>query len=612
MPGDLYIGGIGGRCLSLGYAQEPALTAAQYLPSPWGDEPGERLYRTGDRARHWADGTLEFLGRVDNQVKVRGFRIELGEIETVLAGHPGVREAVVLAREDTPGDQRLAAYFIPAGQPAPDPALLRRFLAERLPDYMVPAVFVARASWPLSPTGKLDRQALARSTPAAPTSRRAPVAVPAPAAAPPAAPPQTAALERTLAAVWEEVIGVSGVGPGDNFFDLGGHSMLMVRVQARLLEVLGRELSIVDLFRHPTVGALATFLSEGERADVAPAAAPLAVQNRAVAIVGMAGRFAGAADLDDFWTKLRDGVELIRFFSPAELAAAGVDPILLADPAYVPAKGALAGADLFDAAFFDYSPREARLMDPQQRLFLECAWQALEDAGYGGAAGRAGGVGVFAGLAENTYALGLYADPALLREVGAYQVAIANKSDYLATRVSYKLDLKGPSVNVQTGCSTSLAAVHLACQSLLHGECRLALAGGVSVRGEEVSGYLYEEGSIASPDGHTRAFDAAARGTVSGNGAGVVVLKRLADALADGDTVHAVVLGSAINNDGAQKVGFTAPSVDGQAEVIAQALAAAGVAADTLGYVEGHGTGTALGDPIELAGLTQAFGGNGG
>ncbi|MBV8199910.1 MAG: acyltransferase domain-containing protein, partial [Acidobacteria bacterium] len=335
-----------------------------------------------------------------------------------------------------------------------------------------------------------------------------------------------------------------------------------------------------------------------------PAAAPAG--GGAIAIVGMAGRFPGAADLDEYWDNLRRGVESIRFFSRQELLAAGVAPRLLDDPSYVPAKGALAGADSFDAAFFDTSPREAQIMDPQQRLFLECAWAALEDAGYGGAA-VAEEVGVFAGTAENTHAAAVYSDPELMATVGAYQASIANKPDYLPARVSYKLDLAGPSVNVQTACSTSLVAVHLACRSLLAGECAMALAGGVSVRGTQRDGYLWEEGGIASPDGHTRAFDTAARGTVTGNGAGVVVLKRLAAALADGDAVRAVIRGSAVNNDGSRKPGFTAPSALGQARVIRRAQQAAGVAPDTVTYVEAHGTGTELGDPIEIAGLTRAF-----
>jgi acyl transferase domain-containing protein/thioesterase domain-containing protein len=417
-----------------------------------------------------------------------------------------------------------------------------------------------------------------------------------------------------VAAVWREVLGVDAVGIDENFFDLGGHSLLMARVHARLREELAPAVTMIELFQHPTVGAIAAhldaLLAPAEAATAAarrPAAAPAAPPSTSeIAVVGMAGRFPGAPDLERFWQNLRDGVESIRVFSDEELVAAGLDPAHLADPRLVKARGALDGADLFDAAFFDYPPREAQLLDPQQRLFLECAWEALEDAGYG-AEGRRGRVGVFGGVTENTYVHGLLSNPELVRTVGRQAISIANNHDYLPTRVSYKLNLRGPSVNVQTACSTSLVAVHLACRALLAGDCDLVLAGGASVSAREVSGYLYEEGGIASPDGHTRAFDARARGVVGGSGAGVVVLKRLADALADRDTVRAVIRATASNNDGSLKVGFTAPSVEGQAEAIRSAQLAAGVDPATIQYVEAHGTGTAMGDPVEVAALTRAF-----
>ncbi|MEV4135108.1 SDR family NAD(P)-dependent oxidoreductase [Dactylosporangium sp. NPDC049742] len=326
-----------------------------------------------------------------------------------------------------------------------------------------------------------------------------------------------------------------------------------------------------------------------------------------VAIVGMAGRFPGAPDIDTFWANLRDGVEGIAAFSDEELSAAGVDDVTLAAEHYVKAKGALDDADEFDAAFFGYNPREAQLLDPQHRVFLECCWEALESAGCvpGTFDGR---IGVFGGTGLNSYLLhNIMANPALVDSAGRYQTMLASDKDFLATRVSYKLGLTGPSLTVQTACSTSLTAVHLACQSLLNGECDVALAGGVAVSSPLRHGYTFEAGGILSPDGHCRPFDADAGGTVPGNGAGVVVLRRLEDATADGDPVVAVILGTAINNDGSLKAGYTAPSVDGQATVISEALAVAGVPAGSIGYVEAHGTGTVLGDPIELTALTRAF-----
>jgi amino acid adenylation domain-containing protein len=334
-----------------------------------------------------------------------------------------------------------------------------------------------------------------------------------------------------------------------------------------------------------------------------------AAANLGVAVVAMAGRFPGAAGVEQFWRNLAAGVESIRVFADSELESTPAPPGGRRDPAFVPAGAPLDDVELFDAAFFDFNPREAEITDPQQRIFLECCWEALERGGYD-AERFDGAVGVFAGAGMSTYFFNnVLAHPELLRTVAPFQLQVGSDKDYLAPRVSYKLDLRGPSITVQTACSTSLVAVHLACQSLLDMQSDLALAGGVSVRVPQRTGYRYVEGGIASPDGHCRAFDRDAQGTVFGSGAGVVLLKRLDEALADGDTVLAVVRGSAVNNDGAAKVGFTAPSVSGQVAVISEALAAAGLDGAAIDYVEAHGTGTPLGDPIEVAALGQAFGG---
>ena len=328
--------------------------------------------------------------------------------------------------------------------------------------------------------------------------------------------------------------------------------------------------------------------------------------NSDIAIVGLAGRFPGARNADQFWQNLENGVESVSFFSDEELKASGVAAHLFADPRYVRAKAVLDEIEFFDATFFGFSPREAQILDPQHRVFLECAWEALENSGYC-AQTYDGRIGVYAGASMNSYLFNLYTNRGLIESLDPFQLLISSDKDYLTTRVSYKLGLSGPSITVQTACSTSLVAVHLACQSLLSGECDMALAGGVSVTVPQKSGYIYQEGSFLSPDGHCRAFDAEARGTVGGDGAGIVVLKRLEDALADRDTIHAVVKGSAVNNDAAMKAGYTAPSVSAQARVIAEAQAMARVAADTISYVETHGTATALGDPVEIAALTKAF-----
>ncbi|HEX8272304.1 MAG TPA: beta-ketoacyl synthase N-terminal-like domain-containing protein [Longimicrobiaceae bacterium] len=337
------------------------------------------------------------------------------------------------------------------------------------------------------------------------------------------------------------------------------------------------------------------------------------VSDSTVAIVGMSGRFPGAGDLERFWENLRGGVESVSFFGDAELEAAGVPAGLLRDPRYVRARAVLEGIEWFDADFFGFTPREAEVLDPQHRVFMECAWEALESAGYDPER-FPGPVGVYAGASGSDYFLRhLLPDPALMASAGELQVQIGNGFASLPTRVSYELNLRGPSIAVQTACSTSLVAVHLACQSLLGGECDMALAGGVAITLPQTAGYLHERGSILSPDGHCRAFDRAAGGAVGGSGCGVVVLRRLTDALEDGDTVLALIRGTAVNNDGsARKAGYTAPSVDGQAGVIREALSVAGVDPATVTYVEAHGSGTELGDPIEVAALTRAYGADAG
>ncbi len=580
--------------LAQGYLDDEALTAEKFRPSPFTEDPRDRIYRTGDLGRHLPDGEVAFAGRADLQVKIRGFRIEPGEIEAALAAQPGVREAVVIVRDEQ-GEKRLVAYVVAELEGAVRIPELRRALRERLPAHMVPATLVLLPRLPLTPNGKVDRRAL-----------------PAP-EAPPAAEVRTAPqseLEQRIAAVWCEVLGVERVGVEDNFFDLGGHSLLLVRLHARLQEVLGRELPLLDLFAWPNVRAQAEHLGRQQAAPapVRPSSRRRAAASGRIAVIGMAGRFPRARDLDRFWANLRDGVDAVSSFTDEELLAAGIDPELVRHPKYVKARGVLEDADLFDAGFFDYAPRQAEIMDPQLRVFLECAWEALENAGYDSRR-FAGRIGLHAGVTVSTYFLNhLLSRPELLQELGGYHMAIATDRDFLATQASYKLDLRGPSVNVQTACSTSLVAVHLACRALFVGDCDMALAGGVSIKVPQVTGYLYQEGGLDSSTGRCRAFDAKADGSIYGGGVGLVVLRRLEDALADGDQIRAVIRGSAMNNDGSCRVGYTASSIEGQAEVIAEAQDLAGIAPESIGYVECHGCGTELGDPIEVAALTRAFG----
>ncbi|NEP88106.1 MAG: SDR family NAD(P)-dependent oxidoreductase [Okeania sp. SIO2C2] len=334
------------------------------------------------------------------------------------------------------------------------------------------------------------------------------------------------------------------------------------------------------------------------------------IDDSAIAIIGISGRFPKAKDIDIFWKNLQEGVESIEFFSEEELLKEGIDPTLLKKQNYVKAGTVISDIDLFDANFFNYNPREAEIIDPQQRLFLESAVEALEVAGYDSQT-YSGAIGVYAGLSESSYARNnIYPHLENFEPGNAYQFLLGNSHDFLSTRVSYKLNLTGPSITVQTACSTSLVAVHLACQSLLSGECDMALAGGVSIHVPQKTGYLHQEGMILSPDGHCRSFDAKAKGTLAGSGLGILVLKRLEDAIADGDYIYAQIKGSAINNDGSSKVGYTAPSIEGQAGAISEAQSIADIDPETISYIEAHGTATPLGDPIEVAALTKVFRGS--
>ncbi|MCL6592077.1 MAG: amino acid adenylation domain-containing protein, partial [Firmicutes bacterium] len=408
---------------------------------------------------------------------------------------------------------------------------------------------------------------------------------------------------------WREVLNVDRIGVRDNFFDVGGNSLGLILVNNKLNALLGRSIPLLQLFKHPTIESLVRSLDipQGAIKAALPTVNDTArsLEPDGVAVIGLAGRFPGADNVDAFWKNLLAGVESITWFGDQELAESGVDPETLANPNYVKAKGFLEGVEYFDPDFFDYSYQEANMMDPQIRILHQCVWEVLENAGYD-PSGYPGRIGLFAGSGSNL--------PWMSRFLGqghdllnAFEALTLNEKDFLTTRISYKMNLKGPSFNIQTACSTSLAAIHQAVRSLRNGESDMAIAGGVSISYPSKEGYLWHEGMIFSKDGHCRPFADDSTGTVPGNGCGVVLLKPLAAALRDGDHIYAVVKGSAINNDGIEKIGYTAPSITGQGYVIETALKEAGVSAETITYLEAHGTGTKLGDPIEIEALKQAW-----
>jgi len=596
--GELYVGGNG---VARGYLNRPELTAERFCLDLYRTYqsyrtyiPG-RLYKTGDLGRWLPGGNIEYLGRMDFQVKIRGFRIELGEIETQLLKKPGIKEAAVIARWNRQGDQYLCAYTVGKGG---SPGELRKYLSAFIPDYMIPAYFVEMAAIPLDANGKVHRKALPD-----PHQHQAGTTVE------PGGTLTGSSREIVIAKFWEEVLGIGSIGLDDNYFERGGNSLNIIRLNHRLKQAFEVDIPLARMFRYTTIRSQAEYIAEvkGDKVESVEVRGVPVKPFEEVAIIGMAGRFPGAGNIAEFKENLENGIESIAFFNEAELVGAGVEPALLKDPAYVKAHGFLEDNDCFDALFFGYIPAEAIVMDPQIRLFHQCCWEALENAGYDPFTYE-GLIGLYAGASHSMKWEALTIASGKSRELGdfaAYQ--LANK-DFLVTRVSYKLNLKGPSVIVQSACSTSLVAVEAACRDLQAGKCHLALAGGVGVTQFRENGYLYREGMISSSDGHCRAFDGRSEGAIPGNGAGVVVLKLSAHAEVEGDHIEAVIKGAAVNNDGFRKVGYTAPSVEGQAEVIRAAMRLAGVEADTIGYIETHGTGTSLGDPIEIEALKLAFG----
>ena len=594
--GELYIGGAG---VARGYLGLPHLSDERFIPNRFSSEPNARMYATGDIVRWLPDGQIEFLGRVDRQVKISGFRIELSEVEFALTKLSKIKESLVLVRDDDNGGKRMLAYVVPKeGMPAvPEEFVVhcKQQLKATLPDYMIPSVFVVLPVFPLNANGKIEVKSL--PAPSAQDLPRGDYVEP------------KYELEKQLCEIWQDVLKLGRVGIKDNFFEVGGSSLLVIQVRSRIEKVTLRKVSVADLFSYPTISDLTRYLLDREagRETVTTVRAVNRSHLEPIAIIGLAGRFPGAKNVSQLWQNLVAGVESLQVFSDAELAAAGVPERLIAHPDYVKNGVLLDHIEEFDAPYFSLTPREAQIMDPQQRVLFECAVDALENGGYG-CWDEAQNIGVFVAVADSRYLQeNLYTNPDIFDAVGALAIRNANSKDGAATRLSYKFNFTGPSINVNTACSSSLVAVHEACKSLWLNECEMALAGGADIALLEKRGYLYSEGDVMSQDGHCNAFDEHASGTRLGSGGGLVLLKRLSAALADQDTIHAVLKGSAINNDGANKVGYTAPSVQGQAECIRQALAMADVPASSINYVESHGTGTKLGDPIEIAALTSAF-----
>ena len=588
--GEIYIGGEG---VARGYLNRADLTAERFLADPFSAVEGARMYRTGDLARKLEDGNIEYQGRIDDQVKIRGYRIELGEIESILQKAPGVKQAVVLARENSSGDKRLVGYVVCPENYHKQSILT--FLESKLPVYMVPQLLMQLDALPFTPNGKVDKKSL--PDPDASTLLTNAYYAP------------DYQTEQQITALWKELLDVKRAGIEDNFFELGGNSLLAQKFVALLKERHQLSLPITKLYQYPRPKDLAAFL-DGRKTNKSPKKAKRsssAEEQKDVAIIGLSGRFPGADSIDELWSLLKEGRETTRFFSDDELDPS-VPQELRNNPDYVKARGIVNHVKSFDPAFFGITPKLAEMMDPQQRIFLEIAWEAIETAGYA-RENHGNTIGVFAGVRHNSYYdYNVIPNQAKMDNVGRFQVVTVNDKDYVATRTAYALDLKGPAINVQSACSTSLLAVAQAVQSIRAGQCDMALAGGATINSPVNIGHLYEEGAMLSNDGHCRPFDAAAEGTVFSDGAGVVLLKSKEAALRDGDFIFALIKGVGLSNDGGGKGSFTAPSAEGQAEAIRMAIDDAGVDPAAISYIETHGTATPLGDPIEIEGLNIAFG----
>lgn len=599
-PGQICISG---DSLARGYLNDCRLSAAKFTPNPHSEKPGDVLYNTGDLGYFLPSGDLVYLGRIDQRFSLDGLHVDPGEIENILSDLDEVSEARIRMHEDLTGSKYLVAYVVSSENFTDDDSALRKQLEDKLPIKMIPDFFVSLSSFPRLKDNQIDlaslpvpRELQAKSNLNLPRSH--------------------GEVERILSQIWRDVLGLPQVGFHDRFFDLGGSSLDMLKVYNALPSFLKRDLTLVDLFRYPTIHELDFYLEKKQEEDVFRSPREEAqedeptdnqAQLESVAVIGISCRLPGANNVSDFWENIRQGRKCITFFSKDDLAKEGVPDEMVDDPDYVRAQGVIHDVKMFDAGFFDMTPREVQVTDPQHRLFIECSWEALEDAGYCQEKYDQE-IGVFGSCYVNTYLKEhLTPNQRLWDTVGELPIMIGNDRDSLCTKAAFKLGLRGPAVTIQSACSSSLVALHTACRAVLVGDCGIALAGASSLGLLRRVGYLYEEGLLCSPDGNVRSFDEKAKGVVPGQGTVILALKKMSAALADGDRIYAKIKGSAINNDGSAKDGFTTYSAEGQAHVIRKAWKMAGIDPLSISYVESSSTGSTLGDKTEIAGLTKAY-----
>lgn len=580
--GELYIAGVN---LALGYHHCEQQNTEKFIANPFSNKtPYSRLYKTGDKVRILESGDLLYLGRYDDQVKIGGFRIHLNEIENALMHHPKVSMAAINVEIGGGSHKTLTAYIVFTDNEVVGADEIRNYLKQNLPAYMLPAKYVKVDKLPLTLIGKVDKTKLEKIS-------HMDLSLHIDSS-------NESSIEEKIKVIWQHLLNRTFIDTNKNLFELGANSLLIADACSRINKELNSELHIGDILAHPTIHKLSRYL-EGD-IDLITIKKRRKAYPSDIAIVGMSCRFPGANGIDEYWELLSEGRESLSRFNKNDLNSN--------DANHVPVRGILEDIEQFDGQFFGFTAVEASLADPQQRELIECSWHALEHACIAPNKESNKIISVFAGMSDSTYLQeNILKNTSVSAEYDVLHQRIATSTSMLSTQISYRLNLKGRSVNVNTACSTGLIAVDQACQDLISGYSDIALAGAASIVVPQQQGYLYQPGSIVSSDGHCRPFSEEANGTVFSNGVGVVVLKRLSDAIKDNNTIYAVIKGRGINNDGAEKLGFTAPSTHGQMVCIRNALEDAQISADEITYLEAHGTATALGDIVEIDALKSVF-----
>ncbi|GAA3625087.1 non-ribosomal peptide synthetase [Flavivirga jejuensis] len=623
IPGELYIAGIG---LARGYLNKKELTNKLFVKDPFVLQKNEKMYKTGDLVRFNKNGKLEFLGRIDNQVKVRGVRLELGEIENCLDSHQLIKTNAVVLQESS-GNKQLIAYYVLKHSKKPIDSLsfqieLKDYLRKILPKYMIPHLFIRLDGLPLNPNGKIDKKKLENDLLL--SKKREKSIKP------------LSQLEEKVFDLWKETLKIKEVGLQEGFFEVGGDSISAVIVADKISHWTGANFSVTDLFKYNNIKNISQYLStlkvsseflpakkkQIERSEKTDNSIEKKQSSRkatlddqpeyykdSIAIIGISCQVPGAKDKSQFWENLCKGQESIKFHSAEELSDFGLDDSFLLHPDLIPVSSTISDKKSFDADFFSISPKEAELMDPQLRHLLMHSWSAIEDAGYN--VENIPNTGVFMSASNNMYQAlsseNLLDECKIVKNSDEYVSILQSQGGTIPTMISYKLGLKGPSFFIHSNCSSSLAGLYAAFQCLQNGEAEYTLVGGSTLFSSSLVGYLHQPGLNFSSDGHLKAFDAAADGMVPGEGVAVIMMKKTENAIKDGDNIYGIIRGVGINNDGADKAGFYAPSVNGQIDVIQKVLNKTNINPDSICYVESHGTGTKLGDPIEVAALTDVY-----